>query len=55
MTYCLVAHTLVIQFSDALMKHFGFHQFGIAIRDGCEIMVHGVRMMLDLHPYWVVI
>jgi hypothetical protein len=22
---------------------------------GCEIMVHGVKIMLDLHPEWVVV
>ncbi len=25
------------------------------IRDGCETMVHGIQMMLDLHPNWVVL
>ncbi len=37
------------------MKHFSLHQVGVMIRDGCETMVHGVQMMLDLHPNWVVL
>jgi hypothetical protein len=34
-TYCLVAHTLAIQFKDTIMKHFNLHQFGLAIRGEC--------------------
>jgi len=37
------------------MEHFCPHQFGVMTRGGCEIMVHGIRMMLDLHPNWVVL
>jgi hypothetical protein len=37
------------------VKHFSLHKVGVMIRDGCETMVHGVQMMLDLHPNWVVL
>ncbi len=54
-TYHLVAHILAIQFSDILTYHFNPHQFGVATYGGCEIMVHDVQAMLDLHPHWVVL
>ncbi len=54
-TYCLVVHTLTIQFKDTIVKHFSPHQFGVVIHDGCETMIHGVRVMLDLHVNWVVL
>jgi hypothetical protein len=41
-TYCLIVHTLAIQFKDTLVKHFSAHQFGVVTRDGCETMIHGV-------------
>ncbi len=47
-TYCLVTHILTIQFRDIFMEHFSPHQFGVMTHGGCEIMVHGVRAMLDL-------
>jgi hypothetical protein len=31
-TYCLVAHTLVIQFKGTFMENFSLHQFGVVIR-----------------------
>jgi hypothetical protein len=54
-TYHLVAHILAIQFKDILADHFNPHQFGVATYGGCEIMVHDVQAMLDLHPHWVVL
>jgi putative Ca2+/H+ antiporter (TMEM165/GDT1 family) len=53
--YQLIAHTLAIQFKDTFAEHFSPHQFGVAMSSGCEIMVRGVRVMLDLHPEWVVL
>ncbi len=47
--YHLVAHTLTFQFRDTFNEHFSPHYFGVTIRGGCEIVVHGVQMMLDLH------
>jgi hypothetical protein len=53
--YQLVVCTLAIQFKDIFAEHFRPHQFGVAMLGGCKIMVHGVRVMLDLHPEWVVL
>jgi len=54
--YQLVALTLVFQFKDKFAEHFNPHQFGVAaLLSECDIMVHGVRFMLDLHSKWVVI
>jgi hypothetical protein len=55
MTQSLVTCTLVIQFKDISTKDFRLHQFDVRIHGGCEIMVHGVQTMLNLHPYWVVL
>jgi len=48
-------HTLVIQFKDTFAKHFIPHQFGVAMSSKCKTMVHGVRVVLDLHSKWVVL
>jgi hypothetical protein len=53
--YGLVACTLVIQFKDTFAKHFSPHQFGVAMSNKCKTMVHGVKIMLDLHLEWVVL
>jgi hypothetical protein len=53
--YDLVAHTLAIKFKNTFMEHFIPRQFGVTICGRCKIMVHGVRMMLNLHPNWVVL
>jgi len=53
--YHLVAYTLVIQFKDTFAKHFSPHQFGVAMSSKCKTMVHGVRVVLDLHSKWVVL
>jgi hypothetical protein len=42
MTYCLIAHTLVIQLRDTFAKHFTFHQFVVTTHGECETMVHNV-------------
>ncbi len=54
-TYHLVAHTLAIQFKNILINHFSLHQFGVVTCGRCEIVVHDVQEMLDLHPHWVVL
>jgi hypothetical protein len=51
MIYCLIVHTLVIQFKYILTKCFSFHQFNVTTCNWCELVIHGVRTMLDLHPY----
>jgi hypothetical protein len=50
-TYYLVAHTLVIEFKNNLAEHVN-HQVGVVIRGKCEILVHAIQTMLNLHPYW---
>jgi hypothetical protein len=47
--YQLVICTLAIQFNDTFVKHFSPHQFRVATFGECEIMVNGVKVMLDLH------
>jgi hypothetical protein len=53
--YRLITCTLAIQFKDTFTEHFNPCQFGLATLGKCEIMVHEVRAMLDLHPEWVVL
>jgi hypothetical protein len=53
--YQLVIHTLAIQFKNTFVKHFSPHQFGVATPGWCEIVVDGVRAMLDIHLEWVVL
>ncbi len=55
MIYSLVTCTLAIQFKDTFVKHFSLYQFGVVMLNRCEIMVHGVKIMLDLHSEWVVL
>jgi hypothetical protein len=38
-----------------MTKHFNPHQFGVTTRDRCEIMVHDIQAMLNLHLNWVVL
>jgi hypothetical protein len=37
------------------VEHFNPHQFDVAICGRCEIMVHDVSTMLNLHLDWVVL
>ncbi len=53
--YQLVVWTLDIQFKDILVEHFSSHQFGVTMLGRCETMVHGVKVILYLHPGWVVL
>ncbi len=55
MTYHLIDCTLAIQFKNILVEHFNLHQFSVMTHDRCEIMVHGIWMILDLDPNWVVL
>ncbi len=50
MTYYLVAYTQAIQFKDIIVEHFNLHQFVVVTRDGCEIVIHGIRTILDFAP-----
>jgi hypothetical protein len=53
--YHLIAYTLIIQFKVTFAKHFSPHQFGVVMLNMCKTMVHGVRVVLDLHSKWVVL
>jgi len=44
-------------FSASRCVHVSFvvYQFGMAIRDGCEAMVHNIRGVLDVYLDWVML
>jgi hypothetical protein len=50
-----LSNQLAFQFKDTFVKHFNPHQFGVVTLSGHETMVHGVKVMLDLHLKWVVL
>jgi hypothetical protein len=33
--------------------HLSSHQFNMAVKGGCEAMVHGIQSILDVHPNWM--
>jgi hypothetical protein len=35
--------------------HLLVHQFEVVVRHGCEAMVHGFQVTLDIHLNWVVL
>jgi len=47
--YWLVNRTFYFKFRDAFATHLSPHQFGVAIKGGCEIMVHNIPITLDIH------
>jgi hypothetical protein len=49
-TYRSVARTPTTKFREIIAEHLNPHQFNVVIRDRCETLVHGIRMVLDLHP-----
>jgi hypothetical protein len=53
--YRFTSHFLCLQFRDAFVTHFYANQFEVAIKGGCEIIIHGIICTLDLHPNWVVL
>ncbi len=53
--YQLITYTFAIQFKDTFVEHFSPRQFGVATLGKCEMVVHGVKAMLDLHLEWVVL
>ncbi len=40
--YWLVSRTLFLQFHDTFFIHLLLHQFGVAIRGKCEVVVHNI-------------
>jgi hypothetical protein len=53
--YQLTSHTLCLQIYETFATHFSPHQFGIATKGGCEIVIHDNKCTLDLHLDWVVL
>jgi len=48
------SYVLCLQFCDAFATHFSSHQFGIATKGKCEVVIHDIKCTLDLHFNWVV-
>jgi hypothetical protein len=53
-SYWFTSRTLCFQFNDVFTTHFSSHQFRAATKGNCEIIIHGIKCTLDLHPNWVV-
>jgi len=53
--YQFINYTLCFQFYDAFATLISPHQFRVAIKGGCETVIHDIRCTLDLHPDWVVL
>jgi len=50
-----VSRVLCLKFYDVFASHLSPYQFGMAIRRGCEAMVHGLQAILDAHLDWLVL
>jgi hypothetical protein len=53
--YQFTNHTICFQCHEAFATHFSPHQFVVATKGDCEIVIHGVKCTLDLHLDWVVL
>lgn len=51
--YQLVNKDLCLQFCDVFTFHLSPYQFGVIVKKGYEIMIHGIRATLDARPNWV--
>jgi hypothetical protein len=49
-----VNKVLCLQFCDVFVFHLSPYQFGVAVRRGCEVMIHNIHATLDAHLDWVV-
>jgi len=38
-----------------LASHLLLRQFGVVVKGGCEVMVHGIQAILSVHLDWVVL
>lgn len=47
--YWLVSRTFCFQFHGAFVVHLSPHQFGVVIKGGCEGIVHGIQVTLNVH------
>ncbi len=53
--YRFTSFVLCFQFYNAFVTHFSPHQFKIATKGGCEIVIHGIMCTLDPHLEWVIL
>jgi len=53
--FWMANRTFCHYFHDVFAIHLSPHQFGVAIKGGYEVMVHGIQATLDVHPNWVVL
>jgi hypothetical protein len=53
--YELISNVLCLQFHETFATHFSPHQFGVATKGGCEIVIHSIMCILDLRFDWVVL
>jgi hypothetical protein len=44
-----------MQFCDVFISHLSPFQFGVVVKKGCEVVVHGIRINFDGHTNWVVL
>ncbi len=51
--YQFISRILCLQFCEAFVTHFCPHQFEVASKGGCEVVIHGIKCTLNLHPDWV--
>ncbi len=47
--YWLVSRTLCLQFCDTFFIHLSLHQFGVVVKGPCEVVIHNIRITLDVH------
>jgi hypothetical protein len=52
--YQLTSHVLCLQFYDTFATHLSLYQFKVTTKCDCEMVIHGIKCTLDLHPNWVV-
>jgi hypothetical protein len=52
--YQLASYILCLQFCEAFATIFSPHQFGVASKGGCEIIIQNITCTLGLHHNWVV-
>jgi hypothetical protein len=53
--YRPVNKTLRLEFCDTFFVHLSPHQFGVVVKGGCKVVIHNVRVDLDVHLDWVVL
>ena len=51
----IASHILIKHIKDKIITICGDKQLGNAIRGGVEILIHLIRILLDLNPDWVLI